>query len=135
MSFSFRLHYLIFFLLVYPQVLELHRLYRMQKTLMLNLSWEEFDRYDSRNPTTESSLFTYINPARYEPLAKEARISSIPKVNEGVLVISSPLTFGCLCGIMKVHKGFPYYKGSIDEELRQNLKLSSSWTYKYIACN
>lgn len=52
---------------------------------MQNLGWKEFDKYDSRNPSTEPSMLPYINPARYEPLAKEVRVSSIPMVNEGGL--------------------------------------------------
>lgn len=60
------------------QVEELHRLYTIQKTQMENLSWKEFDRYNSRKASTQSTLIPSTNLGRYEPFAKETKFSSIP---------------------------------------------------------
>ena len=38
------------------QVHELHRIYGMQKTLMQNISWMEFDQYDLNKVSTQPSL-------------------------------------------------------------------------------
>lgn len=62
------------------QVEELHRLYTIQKTLMENLAWGEFDRYTSRKARTQSSLLPRAHSAIYEPLAKEVVYSSISTV-------------------------------------------------------
>ncbi|KAF5478461.1 hypothetical protein F2P56_005020 [Juglans regia] len=60
------------------QVEELHRLYMTQKTLMDNIAWIEFDRYNLRKASTQSSLLCSANLARYEAHMKETAISSIP---------------------------------------------------------
>ncbi|KAM3687050.1 hypothetical protein ACJW31_10G047200 [Castanea mollissima] len=60
------------------QVEELHRLYTIQKTQMENLSWKEFDRYNSRKASTQSTLIPSTNLGRYKPFAKETTFSSIP---------------------------------------------------------
>ncbi|KAJ9173418.1 hypothetical protein P3X46_016556 [Hevea brasiliensis] len=63
------------------QVHELHRLYRVQESLMKDFGWKECNRYISWNPKAQSSLLTLANPTRYEPLANENRYSSTTKVD------------------------------------------------------
>lgn len=48
---------------------------------MENIACVEFDSYNLRKVSTQSSLSCSANLARYEPLMKEATISSIPMVN------------------------------------------------------
>ncbi|KAF2313060.1 hypothetical protein GH714_008983 [Hevea brasiliensis] len=60
------------------QVHELHRLYRVQESLMKDFGWKKCNTYNSLNPKAQSSL---ANPTRYEPPAKETRFSSTAKVD------------------------------------------------------
>ncbi|KAF3448374.1 hypothetical protein FNV43_RR09087 [Rhamnella rubrinervis] len=132
------------------QVHELHRLYRIQKTLMQNLGWKEFDRYDSRNPSTEPSLLPFINPARYEPLAKEARVSSIPMVDL-THSTSQQLLEGCehLFYRLQQRSADPQlpanqYNGHVDPDLKLSLSIGEdnrrkggakrSWTRVKTSC-
>ncbi|KAA8521327.1 hypothetical protein F0562_012000 [Nyssa sinensis] len=62
------------------QVHELHRLYRIQKTLMEDFAWKGFDGYNLQKASTQSTLETLANPIRYEPLAKERTFFTIPMV-------------------------------------------------------
>lgn len=54
---------------------------------MDNISWIEFNGYNSRKASNQSSLLCSANLARYEAHTKETTISSIPMVN-GKLKIS-----------------------------------------------
>ncbi|GAV67273.1 DUF863 domain-containing protein [Cephalotus follicularis] len=57
------------------QVYELHRLYRVQKTLMQDLAGKEFERYNSWKLSLQTSPVPLINPTRHDP---ETIFSSIP---------------------------------------------------------
>ncbi|KAF8413007.1 hypothetical protein HHK36_000979 [Tetracentron sinense] len=57
------------------EVHELHRLYRIQKTLMEEFNWKEFDRYTSWTENTESTPIPFQNYPIYKPLAEENTFS------------------------------------------------------------
>ncbi|XP_022996291.1 uncharacterized protein LOC111491562 isoform X1 [Cucurbita maxima] len=59
------------------QVLELHRLYDVQRILMQNFGVEEFDRHGFRKAGMKSTFMPYANPARYDPFMKETEVFSI----------------------------------------------------------
>eukprot|EP00257_Ricinus_communis_P010175 XP_002529784.2 uncharacterized protein LOC8279641 [Ricinus communis] len=64
------------------QVHELHRLYRVQQSMMKDFGWEECS-YKLWNPKLQSSLLPLTNPTRHESPAKQTRISLTSKVNAG----------------------------------------------------
>ncbi|XP_042953246.1 uncharacterized protein LOC122289917 [Carya illinoinensis] len=107
------------------QVEELHRLYLKQKTLMENLAWREFDRYNLRKASAHSKSFPFANSARYEPLAKETLFSSIQMA--GPTLSTDHMLEG--------HQGMPYnlWQGPRDLQLScdhdPELKLSLSSGY------
>ncbi|XP_042512453.1 uncharacterized protein LOC122087402 [Macadamia integrifolia] len=59
------------------QVYELHRIYRIQKTLMKDLSWKEFEKYTSWTENKKSIPLPFQDPQEKKILAGE-RISSGP---------------------------------------------------------
>ncbi|KAJ4954752.1 hypothetical protein NE237_011535 [Protea cynaroides] len=61
------------------QVYELHRLYRIQKTLMKDLSWKEFEKYTSWTANTKSPPLPFQDPQKNRTLAGE-RIFSGPSM-------------------------------------------------------
>uniref|UniRef100_A0A5B7B6B7 Uncharacterized protein n=1 Tax=Davidia involucrata TaxID=16924 RepID=A0A5B7B6B7_DAVIN len=62
------------------QVHELHRLYRIQKTLMKDFGWKGFNGYNLQKASTQSTLGTFANPIRFEPQSKERTSFTIPVV-------------------------------------------------------
>ncbi|KAF5734415.1 hypothetical protein HS088_TW16G00864 [Tripterygium wilfordii] len=61
------------------QVHELHQLYKIQKTLMQDTGYGEFDEHYFYNASGRSSLVPLTPPKNYESLKKEPRFSSMPK--------------------------------------------------------
>lgn len=76
------------------QVHELHRLHRVQITLMKDLGCKEFGRYNSCKESTQSSPMPHTNSISYEPPLKEPRFSSISMVCS-VPPINQELFEGC----------------------------------------
>ncbi|KAF5734887.1 hypothetical protein HS088_TW15G00384 [Tripterygium wilfordii] len=62
------------------QVHELHRLYEIQKALMQDTGYTEFDRHYFYNARGRSSIVPLTPPKNYESFEKEARFSSMSKV-------------------------------------------------------
>ncbi|XP_010259009.1 PREDICTED: uncharacterized protein LOC104598568 isoform X2 [Nelumbo nucifera] len=72
------------------QVHELHRLYRIQKTMMKDLSWREFDRYNSWTTNTQSAQLPFKDQPMYRPLVDERAISG-PSMVSSTLVANQDL--------------------------------------------
>ncbi|XAR70437.1 hypothetical protein NMG60_11027284 [Bertholletia excelsa] len=60
------------------QVHELHRLYRIQQTMMKNFGWKEFDGCSLRKESHVSTYGQSSNQLKYSPLAKEIMCSESP---------------------------------------------------------
>ncbi|XP_059657488.1 uncharacterized protein LOC132304017 isoform X2 [Cornus florida] len=92
------------------QVHELHRLYRIQKALMEGFGWKDFDGYNLWKMSTRSTVGPFINPWRFEHLAEEKIISTIPTVSS-----TDPTNNDYL----KEHTGtcFRLQQGALDLEL------------------
>ncbi|XP_043716438.1 uncharacterized protein LOC122664609 isoform X2 [Telopea speciosissima] len=61
------------------QVYELHRIYRIQKTLMKDLRWKEFEKYTSWTANTKSIPLPFQDPEKHITLAGD-RIFSGPSM-------------------------------------------------------
>lgn len=59
------------------QVLQLHQLYSVQRILMQNFGFEEFDRCSFKKAGIKPIFMPYAYPKRYDPLVKETEVSSI----------------------------------------------------------
>ncbi|GMH22764.1 hypothetical protein Nepgr_024607 [Nepenthes gracilis] len=64
------------------QVYELHRLYRIQKTLTNEFKWKEFDSYTLTKGSSQSTSFTPNNLAEYNIIGEEIPFSSAVAVSE-----------------------------------------------------
>lgn len=84
---------LVFLIFISLQVHELHRLYRVQITLMKDLGCKEFGRYNSCKESTQSSPMPETNAISYEPPLKEPRFSSISMVKEAVYFLNDMIAF------------------------------------------
>ncbi|KAK9276884.1 hypothetical protein L1049_006421 [Liquidambar formosana] len=62
------------------QVCELHRLYSTQKSLMEDLSWKEFNEYNSWKAAAHPALKPYASSAKYKVLAEERKFSNTSMV-------------------------------------------------------
>lgn len=73
------------------QVQELHRLHRMQNSLMKHSVWKELNGYHLWEMSTQSTLGPFINPTRYSPHVEDKSfysspmLESAPSVHNGFL--------------------------------------------------
>ncbi|EXB54461.1 hypothetical protein L484_019020 [Morus notabilis] len=114
------------------QVHELHRLYGMQKTLMHNISWMEFDQYNlNKNPHIDTLPLIVA----FDLVAENYYDIPLPDYEDEPCSISLKLFVGLLClvcsyaadGVEFDEQTFPFLE-RVDIWVMEECGIKESWT-------
>lgn len=127
--------------LIFIQVQELHRLHRMQNSLMKHSVWKELNGYHLWEMSMQSTLGPFINPTRYSPQVEDKSFYSSPMVNDHNLQLSTmPMSSVESFGFSSLKKSkrnrifftvFSYLFSLVCECPFDNLSLVATWNASF----